>query len=214
MRKQLLSRGVWYIGRKCRERTQKGFFAGGSIIWIFSWATARLSCATDLKKKYLVVEDDTDADMPKQKILLRRRTTPQRVRLPNGQSFLASYERASGRNLPRNVKITRTRQTGPGNLRKQRAHRGGSLFGTIAKLSTKALTSTGILKKGMGVGVRTLNSEIGKKNGRRRNKTCTRAIQARNIEIKNQSVKNALESDVANYVVQEAQKKAVENLFG
>ena len=87
MRKQLLSRGVWYIGRKCRGRTQKGFFAGGSIIWIFSWATARLSCATDLKKKYLVVEDDTDADMPKQKILLRRRTTPQRVRLPNGQSF-------------------------------------------------------------------------------------------------------------------------------
>ena len=61
------------------------------------------------------------------------------------------------------MKITRTRQTGPGNLRKQRAHRGGSLFGTIAKLSTKALTSTGILKKGMGVGVRTLNSEIGKK---------------------------------------------------
>ena len=101
--------------------------------------------------------------MPKQKILLRRRTTPQRVRLPNGHSFLASYERASGRNLPRNVKITRTRQTGSRNLRKQRAHRGGNLFGTIAKLGTKALTSTGILKKGMGVGVRALNSEIGKK---------------------------------------------------
>ena len=36
------------------------------------------------------------------------------------------------------------------------------------------------------------------KIGRRRNKSCTRAIQARKIEIKNQSVKNALESDVAN----------------
>lgn len=40
---------------------------------------------------------------------------------------------------------------------------GASLLGTIAKLGTKALTSTGILKKGMGVGVRALNSEIGKK---------------------------------------------------
>ena len=33
-------------------------------------------------------------------------------------------------------------------------------------------------------------------------------------KIKNQNVKKALESDVANYVVQEAQKKAVKNLFG
>ena len=32
-------------------------------------------------------------------------------------------------------------------------------------------------------------------------------------KIKNQNVKKALESDVANYVVQEAQKKAVKNLF-
>ena len=33
-------------------------------------------------------------------------------------------------------------------------------------------------------------------------------------KIKNQNVKKALESDVVNYVVQEAQKKAVKNLFG
>lgn len=110
--------------------------------------------------------------MPKQKIL-RRRTMPQQVRLPNGQSFLARYERVSRRNLPRNVTITRTREIWPKNQRKRRAQRSSSLFGAIAKLGTKALTSTGILKKGLGVGVRALNSEKEKKTGRRRNKTCT-----------------------------------------
>ena len=41
--------------------------------------------------------DDADADMPEQNIFLRRRTTPQQERLPNGQLFLARYERVSRR---------------------------------------------------------------------------------------------------------------------
>ena len=86
---------------------------------------------------------------------------PQKAWLPNGRSFLARYKRGSRRNLPRNMTTARTRQIGPRHQRKRRAQQGGSFLETIAKLGTKALTSTGILKKGLGVGVRALNSQIG-----------------------------------------------------
>ena len=46
--------------------------------------------------------------MYRKKILLRQKATPQRVTLPNGQSFLARYERVSRKNLPSNVTIRRS----------------------------------------------------------------------------------------------------------
>ena len=69
----------------------------------------------------------------REKILLRRRVTPQRVRLPNGQSFLARYERVSRQNLPRNVTITQTKQVGPRNKRTRKAQKDGSMLGQLAK---------------------------------------------------------------------------------
>ena len=69
----------------------------------------------------------------------------------------------SWRNLSRSVTVKRTRQIGPRNRRKRKTQKGGNLFGTLARLGTKALTLTGLLKKGLGVGVQALNSEIGKK---------------------------------------------------
>ena len=55
--------------------------------------------------------------MYRDKILLKRKVTPQRVKLPDGHSFLAKYERVSRKNLPSNVTIRRNRAIGP---RKQR----------------------------------------------------------------------------------------------
>ena len=69
----------------------------------------------------------------REKILLRRRVTPQRVQLPNEQSFLAKYERVSRRNLPRNVTITQTKRIGPRNKRTRKAQKGGSMLGQLAK---------------------------------------------------------------------------------
>ena len=88
---------------------------------------------------------------------------PQRVRLPNGQSFLARYERVSGRNIPCNVTVKRTRQTGLRTKRRHKTQKGRNLLGTLAKLGTKALNSTGLIKKELGVGIKALNSNIGKK---------------------------------------------------
>ena len=51
----------------------------------------------------------------RQNVSLRCRLTPQRVPLPNGRTFRASYERVSPKNLPGKVTIRRTRTIGPRN---------------------------------------------------------------------------------------------------
>ena len=68
----------------------------------------------------------------------------------------------SRQNLPYNLTVKQTRQIGPTNKRRHKTQKGRNLLGTLAKLGTKALTSTGLLKKGLGVGVKALNSDIGK----------------------------------------------------
>ena len=90
---------------------------------------------------------DVVADMPKRKIVLRRPLTPQRVRLPNGRSLLARYERVSRRNLPRNVTVRRTRQIRSRNRRRRKKQTGGNILGTIAKLGTKLGAKTARLHR-------------------------------------------------------------------
>lgn len=41
-------------------------------------------------------------------ILLRKRTVPKKVQLPDGRIFYAKYERVGGTNLPPNVNVRRT----------------------------------------------------------------------------------------------------------
>ena len=142
--------------------------------------------------------------MLRQKIVLRRRVTPQRVRSPNRQSFLGRYERVSRQNLPQNVTIRQTRWI---ELRKKcKAQKGRNLLGTTARLGTKSLTSTGLLKKGISAGAKAINSDIGKKL------IDEVLYHLGTSKIRNKNVRKALESEVANYVVQEAQKKAAENV--
>ena len=57
------------------------------------------------------------------------------------------YERVSRRNLPRNVTITRTKQTGQRNKRTRKAEKGGSMLGQIAKWGAKLGAKT-LFKKG------------------------------------------------------------------
>ena len=76
---------------------------------------------------------------------------------------MARYERVNRKNLPRNVTIKRAQQIGPRQQRKHKTQKSRSLLGNIVKLGTKALTSTGLLKKGLNIGLREISSEIGKK---------------------------------------------------
>ena len=49
----------------------------------------------------------------REKILLRRRVAPKRVMLPNGQSFVARYERVSRKSLPRNITVKKVQKNVP-----------------------------------------------------------------------------------------------------
>ena len=49
----------------------------------------------------------------RQKIVLRRRAVPSNITLLNDTTFAARYERTSSKNLPGNIRITRTRTIGP-----------------------------------------------------------------------------------------------------
>ena len=53
----------------------------------------------------------------RQKIVLRQRAVPLNVTLPNVISFAARYEKISKRNLPGNMRVTRTQTIGPQNKR-------------------------------------------------------------------------------------------------
>ena len=81
-----------------------------------------------------------------------------------------------------------------------------------AKLGVKTL-----FKKGVSIGSKALSSEIGKKLIDKGIKHAPELYKLGASKIKNKSMKKALESDVADYVVKETQKKVkedVNNLFG
>lgn len=55
----------------------------------------------------------------RKKTVLKRKTTPKVVTLTNGTTFTARYERISRKNLPANIKVKKTRTTGPRTQRKK-----------------------------------------------------------------------------------------------
>ena len=56
----------------------------------------------------------------REKIVLRRRTFPRIVILPNGTTFTARYERISRKQLPANICFTNVRKIGPRNRNKNK----------------------------------------------------------------------------------------------
>ena len=146
--------------------------------------------------------------MYKDKVLLRQKATPQRVRLPDGQSFLARYERLSWRNLPSNVRIRRNPTIGPRQQRKRKTQQGAGLLGIVFNPGKNLLTS-GTLVKGLDMGSKAINSEIGKKLIDEGNKHAPELYKYGKSRVKNKTLKRALESDIANYVAEQAE----ENLF-
>ena len=51
--------------------------------------------------------------MVKKHIILRKRTAPIQVNLPNDRSFTSKWERISRKQLPINIKVSRNRTIGP-----------------------------------------------------------------------------------------------------
>ena len=130
-----------------------------------------------------------------------------KVTPPNGQSFVARYKRVSRKNLHRNTTIKKVQKIG---LRQRRkTQKGGSIIENIVKLGTKLGSKFGpeLFKRGISTGTRVLNSELGQKLIDEGIMQAPNLYRLRTSKIKNINVKKALESDVANYLVEVTQQQ-------
>ena len=232
--KQSVRKGVWYIGGRRKRRKRKivkrqrgkgfptGLLASAAAPFLGEIAKPILKKSFRWSKKKTM----------RQNVLLRRRVMPQRVRLPNGTLFLARQEQVSRKNLTANVTIRRTRTIGPRNkvvrkqkvrfalppaqkaatqivkkYRRQRRKKGqigGSLIGNLAKWR-------------INMGAKAINSGLGEKIVDEGIKHAPDLYKYGTSKIKNKKIQRAHNSDIANYMVEEAQNKAnssVNNLFG
>ena len=64
---------------------------------------------------------------PRNRIIMIKRRTPKRVTLPDGRTFLARYERATRKELPRNVNLIRPykQRAAPKGRRRRRRNQTG-----------------------------------------------------------------------------------------
>ena len=130
--------------------------------------------------------------------------------LPNRRSFVARYEKVSRRNLPRNKttkKYNELDQNGHGLDELKKVE---NIVRKIARLGAKVgskLGSSGLFRKGITAGTKELNSELGKILIDEGIKHVPDICKLGRSKIKNKNVEKALESDVANYLVEETQKK-------
>ena len=77
----------------------------------------------------------------REKIVLRQRTRPKIVTLPNGTTFTARYERTSRKKLPRNIRVKNTRKIGPRNRNKSKMGPGPTIS-PRKKVRFRATSST------------------------------------------------------------------------
>ena len=144
----------------------------------------------------------------REKILLRRRVAPKRVTLRKGQSLVARYERVSRKNLPRYITVKKVQKIGP---RQRRRTQKVEVLENIVKLGAKLGASgfeKGLFRKGFSADTKALSSDLGQKLINEGIKQAPNLYRIGTSKIKNKNVRKALESDVANYLVEEVQKKA------
>ena len=115
----------------------------------------------------------------KNNYVMRKLDVPKRVTLPNGRTFIARYKRVSRSQLPANVILRRTyrqRAAPRGRRRRKRRQGGRSLFSFIKKVAKNPVVRS-LAKKGVHYLPTLYNAA-----------TC---------RIKNDKIRNALQSDVA-----------------
>ena len=120
-------------------------------------------------------------------VILRKRTAPKVVNLPNGRSFTTKWERVSRKNLPINIRVKRQKANGnrknnrmiylnlaapafrkiEARRKKEIANRLGFAYDRINQ-SGKGLASN-LIKAGFDLGSEAIGSEFGKKFNKQRN---------------------------------------------
>ena len=168
-----------------------------------------------------------------EKIVLRRRTVPKQVILPNGTTFTARYERIGREQLPINIHIKNSRRIGPRNRNNCKMRPGPAKSATVMKKvryapwtslrerlarikryrnSRKGQTGNGLgpdlAKIDLTMGSKALNSSIDEEIINKGIDNISNIFKYGVSKIKNENVKKALNSDIENIVVDEAQNKS------
>ena len=175
--------------------------------------------------------------MVKKHTILRKRANPVQVNLPNSRSFTSKWERISRKQLPINIKVTKNRTIGPRrNSRRIYFNLARPALKKIRKKSREAIInrlaliydrvsqigsgiSTDLLKTGLDLGSKALGSEFGKRLINKGIDNIPNLFKFGASKVKNKNFKKALESEIADMVVSEAQGRARKkynsaNLFG
>ena len=165
--------------------------------------------------------------MVKQTVILRKRANPKVVNLPNGRSFTSRWERISRKQLPINIRVKRQRTIGPRRnnrmiylnqvapalrrIKKRRKkeviNRTGPVYDRVQEQSGRGLASN-LAKTGLELGSKALGSEFGKKLIKKGIDSISNIFKFGASKTRNKNVKQAMRSDIAKMVVQEAQNKA------
>ena len=166
--------------------------------------------------------------------MLRRRTTPKVITLPNSTTFTARYKRISRKQLPLNIHVKKPWKIAARNRNKSEMRPGPTILAKVTKEKVKFTPSTSLRERiarikryrdsrkkqtgsgltgnlakiGLNLGSQALNSNIGKK------KQVNKGIDSipNNFKygvskIKNKKLKRAMSSVIANMVVDKAQNK-------
>ena len=159
-------------------------------------------------------------------VVLRKRAVPKVVNLPNWKSFTSRWERISKRKLPINIKVVRKRTIGPRKNNRQiylnlaregfkkiKIKRKQDILNRVEPIynivyqSGKGLAQN-LIKTGFDLGSRVVQSEFGKKIINKGIGNIPNIFKFGVSKIKNKKVQDALSSDIAEMVVDEAQNRA------
>ena len=147
--------------------------------------------------------------MVKKHIILRKRASPKVVNLPNGRSFVSKWERISRKQLPMNIKVSRTRTIGPrrNNIMiylNQAAPAFRKIKGRQKQQAGSGL-SLNFIKAGFDLGSKVLGSEFGKKLINKGIDNILNIVKFWASKIRNKNVQRAVNSETADMIVNEAQ---------
>ena len=171
--------------------------------------------------------------MVKQMIILRKRANPKVVNLPNSRSFTSRWERISRKQLPINIRVNRRRTIGPRRnnrmiylnqaapaLRKIRKRKQQDILDRLGPVYDRVQGGRGLAsnlaKAGLELGSKALGSEFGRRLINKGIDNIPNIFKFGASKIKNKNVRRAIQSDIADMVVKEAQNRArnkYDNLF-
>ena len=150
--------------------------------------------------------------MVKKHVILRKMRAPVQITLPDGKSFTSRLERISRKQLPINIKVAKSRTIGPRRKRNVKVSGNRKLPAWMIRMHKRIQSGSGLggdlIKTGTSLGSKALGSDIGKKIINKRIDNIPNIFRFGRSKVKNKRIKKALESEIADLVVNEAQNKA------